>query len=195
MLHARLNKMKILTKTLLTISVILISLSAQAQKQDRVALSYGFGNGNFGSFLKGGSGNSYSQKSLNIFGLNFWHGLSKHLIFETGMQLIRYDYTTTYINGTAPTNNTLNIISVPFKFRLEAGDFIFINGGFSADFGKGKQDGIGGIGAGIGVGLQFKIIKEISFYINPQANVHSVIPLRSLFAESNITFGLAYPLN
>jgi hypothetical protein len=117
-------------KKLLTLSFISICFFAQAQKIDRIALSYGFGNGNFGSFLKGGSGNSYSQKSLNIFGLNYWHGLTKHLIFETGMQLIRYDYITTYVTGSAPTNNTLNIISIPLKFRLEAGEILFFNGGF-----------------------------------------------------------------
>lgn len=182
-------------KKLLTLSFILTCFFAQAQKIDRIALSYGFGNGNFGSFLKGGSGNSYSQKSLNIFGLNYWNGLTKHLIFETGMHLIRYDYVTTYIKGSPPTNNTLNIISIPLKFRLEAGEILFFNGGFSADVSKGRQNGIGGVGAGIGIGLQLKIIDDISLYVNPQANIHSVIPIRSLFAEKNIAFGLAYRIN
>lgn len=182
-------------KKLLTLLFFLICSFTQAQKIDRIALSYGFGNGNFGSFLKGGSGNSYAQKSLNIFGLNYFHGLTKHLVFETGLQLIHYDYITTYIKGNPPTNNTLNIISIPLKFRLEAGEILFFNGGFSADMNKGRQNGIGGLGAGIGIGLQFKIIDDISLYVNPQANIHSAIPIRSLFVEKNIAFGLAYRIN
>lgn len=182
-------------KKLLTLSLILITFFCNAQKQSSVAVSYGFGNGSIGYFGKADNGTSYNQKSLNIYGLNYWHALNKHWLFETGLQLIRYDYlTTSFIPNNIPSNNTLTIYSVPFKMRFEAGKYIFFNGGLSADLSKGESADINGLGAGIGIGLQVKILKQISLYVNPQANVHGIIPNWRYFAESNIAFGLSHKL-
>lgn len=183
-------------KKLLTLSIILFSFSVQAQERSSVAVSYGFGNGSIATFAKSGSPDSHKQKSLNIFGLNYWHPFNKHLLFETGLQLIRYDYvTTSFYPSPTLTNNTLNIYSVPFKIRFEAGKYIFFNGGLTADLSKGNSADINGLGAGIGMGLQAKILKQISIYVNPQANIHGAIPEGHFFAESNIAFGLSYKIN
>ncbi len=182
-------------KKLLMLSLLLFSFFSQAQERSSVAISYGLGNGRIGSFYKGGD-YSNVQKSLNIFGLNYWHKIGKNLYFETGMQLIRYDH----LNISLPPNSTttrevLNLISLPFKLRFEAGDYVFFNGGLTADFSKRNPDPLSGIGAGIGIGLQVKTFKQISLYVNPQANMHSVITGGRFFAETNLTFGAAYRIN
>lgn len=141
-------------KKLITISFILAGLFANAQKQNSIAVSYGFGNGAKGYFGKADNGLTYHQKSLAIYGLNYWHALSKHWLFETGLQLIRYDYlTTSFIRNYTPTINSLNRYSVPFKMRFETGKYVFLNGGLTADLSKGDSADINGLGAGIGIGL------------------------------------------
>jgi hypothetical protein len=175
----------------LTLLFILFSIFAQAQERSNIAVSYGFGSGSIASLGKSGSPYSYKQKSLNIFGLNYWHQIGKNLYFETGMQLIRFDYTmTSFLPNYFPIYGTTNIISLPLKLRFEAGNHIFFNGGLTADLSK--HSDINGIGAGIGIGSQFKLFKQISFYINPQANIHGAITNGQYFAESNITFGASY---
>ncbi len=182
-------------KKILTFSIVLLSFFVQAQERSSIAVSYGFGNGVIGSLGKSGYGYSHNQKSLNILGLNYWHEVSRNLFFETGMQLFRYTYVTTSVYpNVPPANNILNMISVPFKLRFEAGDYIFFNGGLTADISRSRSNRIGGIGAGIGIGLQVKLIKQVSLYVNPQANIHGILPSRSLFAESNIAFGVSYQI-
>ncbi len=183
-------------KKLLPLVFILLPFFCQAQEKSSIAASYGFGNGELGSFLKTGSPYSQKQKSLRIFGFNYWHQIGKKFYFETGMQLIRYEYVTTSSTPNfTPTNNTLNIISVPFKLRFEAGKYLFFNGGLIAGLSKSKPNAVKGLGAGIGAGLQVKVVKKISLYVNPQANIHGVLPAGSLLAESNITFGASYQIN
>jgi hypothetical protein len=179
-------------KKLVMLSLILFSLYAHGQKRSSIAISYSLGNGTIGSFYKGGSPNN-EQKSLNIFGLNYWHEMGKNLYFETGFQLIEYNYDS---RGFPPnailTNRTMNMISIPLKLRFEAGNYIFFNGGLTADVSRSKPDLMSGIGAGIGIGLQVKTLKQISLYVNPQANMHGIITSNRFFAEANITFGAAY---
>jgi len=92
-------------------------------------------------YLQGGYSGSFKQKSLNIYGLNYWHEIGRNLYFETGMQLIQCHYLSTNVPpNSIQTNNVRNMISVPFKLRFEAGDFIFFNGGLTADLSKVKQD-------------------------------------------------------
>ncbi len=180
-------------KKLLTLSLILFAFFAKAQKQNSISVSYGFGNGARGYFGKADNGLTHHQKSMNIYGLNYWHALNKHWLFETGLQVLRYDYlTTSFLPNSVETDNTLTIYTVPFKMRFEAGKYIFFNGGLTADLSKGDSADINGLGAGIGIGLQTKIFKQVSIYVNPQANIHGAIPNGFLFAESNLTFGLSY---
>ncbi len=182
-------------KKLILLALLFITFFCKAQERSSIGVSYGFGNGTIGIFGKSGSPFSHKQKALNIFGLNYWHEVSKNLFFETGMQLVRYDYVSTSVYPKSiSTNNTLNMISVPFKLRFEAGSYIFFNGGITADLSRSKPDPLNGIGAGIGIGLQVKIVKQISLYVNPQANIHGAIPGGRFFAESNIAFGAAYRL-
>ena len=109
---------------------MLTTLFCKAQERSSLAISYGFGNGVIGSIYKGGYSGSFKQKSLNIYGLNYWHEIGGNLYFETGMQLIRCHYLSTNIPpNSIQTNNVRNMISVPFKLRFEAGGFIFFNGG------------------------------------------------------------------
>ena len=177
-------------KKILTLLLILFSLYAKAQKQSSIALSYGTGEGDMGVLGKSGA-MSNDGKSLNIFGFNYWTEIKRNLFFETGIQLYNYSYERTYmVNNFLKENRTLNMISVPIKLRFEAGKYIFFNGGLTADI----SDEVAGVGAGIGLGLQVKLGKTISIYTNPQANIHALLPMEQLLAESNITFGVAYKI-
>lgn len=181
-------------KTLTIIILVFISCCCKAQQRNSVAASYGLGNGSMGMFGKSG-GARIEGKSLHIFGFNYWHAIAKNLFFETGIQLLRYNHTFQLMGpNTYPENQVMNMASVPFKLRFEAGKYIFFNGGLTAALSKGDS-GVSGIGAGIGVGVQFKIAKQLSLYFNPQANLHGLIPDGLHLGESNITFGLSYPLS
>ncbi len=179
-------------KKLMLFTFLLVSMFAKAQERSSIAVSYGIGNGQIGSFGKSGYASNKS-KSLNIFGVNYWHEISRNLYFETGLQLFRHNYIYTIHGGSSPPENlTMKLFSAPFKLRFEAGDYIFFNGGLTVDLSKGKKNNIGGIGAGIGAGIQVKTYKNLSLYVNPQANIHGILSGGLLFAESHFLFGLAY---
>ncbi|SFG56825.1 hypothetical protein [Pedobacter insulae] len=180
-------------KKLLTLSILFLSLFAKAQEEGSIALSYGFGNGKFGHLGKSEPTPTSRQRSLHLFGMSYWHEIGKNLFFETGFQRFLYSYeTASFDSSQPPTNNELNFTSIPFKLRFEAGDYIFFNGGLTTDLNSAKFNTLLGIGAGIGIGLQVKTFKQISLYVNPQANLHRV--KGTAFLESNITFGASYQL-
>lgn len=182
-------------KGLITFAFILFSIFAVAQERSSIAISYGFGNGELGSIRKSG-GASYEGNSMNVFGVSYWNEISKNLFFETGIDLYRYPHTKKFYSpSSVPKNYTMNMISAPFKLRFEAGDYIFFNGGLTVDISKSKSASISGMGAGIGAGVQVKFFKQFSLYVNPQANIHGLLPLRMVFPESHLLFGLSYQIS
>ena len=74
------------------------------------------------------------------------------------------------------------------------GTYIFFNGGLTVDISRSKPNTIGGVGAGIGAGVQVKVFKQFSLYANPQANIHALLPFGMVFPESHFLFGLSYQI-
>jgi hypothetical protein len=181
-------------KRLITLTLLLMSCYCMAQQRNSAAVSYGLGNGSMGTFNKSG-GPRIDGKSLHVFGFNYLHALGKSLFLETGIQLYRYNHTFQAMGpNTFPENRVMNMVGAPIKLRFEAGKYIFFNGGLTASLSK-RDSGVSGIGAGVGVGVQFKIAKQLSIYFNPQANLHGLIPDGLHLGESNITFGISHPLS
>ena len=183
-------------KKLLTLSLLLLSFFCKAQERKTIAFSYGTGGGYFGTLQKSGY-RSNEGTYLGIIGFNYSLETGKNFFFESGVQYIKYNYIRTFSNPSMlPANRSLNMISVPFKFRFEAGNYIFFNGGIMADVEVGKGSNLRGIGAGLGFGLQMRVAKKISIFVNPQTNIHNLISFLSSqkLAELNVAFGLAYQI-
>lgn len=192
---------------LLTLLFLLSSVFANAQNRSKTfAMSYGIGNGDITRYStsKVGRMSSEEGKSLHIFGLNYFDEVGKNLFVETGLSLLKHDYTYTSIRleqsgfVSSSSEHTIKSIVIPLKLRFEFGKYFFLNGGLLAGIGleKTQEDipDLSGIGFGLGVGLQYYYQNKIGIFVNPQVNAHGLLGLGNTtgLLERNVTFGLAY---
>jgi hypothetical protein len=188
-------------KKFIFILVLFITLTSHAQeKRKNVAISYGFGNGSVTYFARVDGGGSDDGKSLNIFAVNYWEEISKNLFIESGIQYINHKYISTSNYTTNIYKRQVNLISFPFKLRFEAGKLFFLNGGILTDVdindSRDEKD-FSGIGANLGIGLQYYFKEKFAAYINPQLNVRSIISfsgerMPKHLVNSHIALGITY---
>ncbi|MES2417451.1 MAG: outer membrane beta-barrel protein [Bacteroidota bacterium] len=188
-------------KYLFTLFLLLFAFFCMAQKTaNTFLLTYGSGKGDIAHYGKiDGNLTTEHQKSLNSFGINYHEGLNKHLFIETGLIYINYKYTTTFNYPNLPqteTNNTLKLLNLPIKIRLEFAKLFFLNAGLLMDINLDQSDLAieSGVGATAGLGVQYYYKNRFGLTINPQANLHGLITGEGLI-ETNVTFGLAYRIN
>lgn len=198
-------------KKLLSLAFLLFSLLANAQNRSKTfGITYGIGNGDITDYsTKKMEGNMRSDegKSTQIFGLNYFDEVGRNLFIETGLSILKHDYTfttwTRSLSGFATTSSehSLKSLSIPLKLRFEFGKYFFLNGGLITDIGltKTQEDlnDISGMGLGLGLGIQYYHNNKIGVFLNPQINAHGLLGFGNTTGifERNITFGLAYRIN
>ena len=188
----------------------LFSMVCFAQNKSKIfSISYGLGNGDITDYStkKVGRMSSEEGKSLQVFGLNYFDEVSKNLFIETGLSLLKHNYTLTSWKmspsgfTSSLSEQSVKSLVIPLKLRFEFGKYFFLNGGLMADISLDKiQDDmrdISGIGFGLGLGLQYYHRNKIGIFVNPQINAHSLLGFGSStgILERNVTLGLAYRIN
>ncbi|MGF1924065.1 MAG: hypothetical protein ACQUHE_07785 [Bacteroidia bacterium] len=148
-------------------------------------------------------GGSYEGKSLTNIGFNYSYALkNKNWHLEIGINYLVYKYTASTFLPPGPRRSweeTKNLISLPVRFRYEAGKYIFFNGNLYLDIDVSESYGRGlsGIGSGIGLGGQYYFNNNLGVYVNPQFDVRNIASFSGSvykFAAANVFFGLAYRL-
>lgn len=191
-------------KKLFTILLITFSLFVQAQdREKRIILNYGVGSGELVTFWHMVGANPSIGKSLTNLGLNYSYTLkNKNWHLDIGLNYLQFKHTSTPGHLSpypqVAQNYTAKIISIPIKFRYEAGKYIFFNGNLYLDreIKSTYTVGISGLGAGLGMGGQYFFNDKLGIYVNPQLDLRSIVSFSSykLLAKS-VDFGLAYKIN
>lgn len=186
--------------------IFVTSVSHAQEKGNSIAISYGFGNGTIGSFKKLDGSGSEEGKSLHKIGVFYINELSKSLYFETGINYINFKYISTApFYGQLPVTTRayeVKLISVPLMLRFDVGKYFFINGGILADIDVSKKTiytshNFTGLGAGLGLGVQYPFSRKLSIYTNPRADLRNILSFSSenhsyFFGNMLIDFGLKF---
>jgi hypothetical protein len=194
-------------KKLLTVFLILLAFFAQAQeRRTGIGLSYSSGYGEIFHLKKLDGSGSNEGNSLNTLGVNYWHETLKNLHLEIGIQYLVYKYTATapYYGQYPPivSNHKVKLITIPIQLRYEIGRFIFFNGGLNLNLDAQEVNTFedykfGGIGAGVGIGLQHYFKNNVGIYVNPHLGLRNMISFSNegsnvSLATALLTFGLNY---
>jgi len=192
-------------KTLLpTLLIFLICISVFSQEKAQWGLTY-FGGSNdmfMISDLVGAP--SYEGDGLFAVGFQYLRPVKKHLSFETGLQFSQDKIS---IHPNLPPNfegtishAKVSIITIPLALRLSFLKYAFINGGLLLDADTGISNPVDnqtGIGALLGVGLQYEFKQGLIISASPSAQIHSILPFSSdgnhhRLIQSGLKFGIAY---
>lgn len=102
-----------------------------------------------------------------------------------------------------PFKNDLAIISIPTTLRVHFFKYAFINSGILMDIDVSSDNALdsqNGIGALLGIGVNYDFDFGASLFVNPYIKAHSLISFTSdsnpqRLMESGIRIGLAFYLN
>lgn len=193
-------------KYLFVFAIVFSGFLAQAQNRQRIALSYGNGDAQFSNKKGYVGGPSLKDKSLNIFSINYQKEIHQDLFLEIGASYfdLKYAIIPNLPNANSiATSAKLQLLTVPIKLRYELGKYFFVNAGPFVDINMGttnktqSQYDYSGIGASIGVGLQYDFSSSFGAFINPQANFHGLIGFQdtpSHLIDAIGTIGVAFHL-
>ena len=188
---------------LLTLLFILFGVFAQAQKGTTTySISYGEGNGQLrGVIAMAKRFDSTSEGPVKFFDFNYNIGKRKHAALETGISLLKHDFTyklwdSGSMSSTVSERSIYSLI-VPLKLRTDILKYFFISGGFLAHIniedGGQRTLGIGSsLGIGLGAGIQYFHKEKYGVFIYPQVNVHS---LGFGLIEQHTSFGISYRIH
>jgi hypothetical protein len=147
---------------------------------------------------------SYDANSSYTIGFTYLKPLNNWLEIETGIE---------YINGSitvhpapmiqrAPHTDKVSFLNIPISVRASFWKYCFANGGLIIDTDLSLSSPIDaqvGVGAMLGVGLEYDFKSGISLFVNPYAKVHTLVPFSfnsysQRFLESAVRFGITYQL-
>lgn len=149
---------------------------------------------------------SYNSDQFYTLGLNYLYQLNHTFRFETG---IEYSAHKIIIQPNVPPDmdNTpygaeFSLINIPLTVRINFLRYFFLNSGLLIDIDptvSSPVDSQSGIGATIGLGLNYDFHCGISTFINPYIKAHSLLPFipddpHQRLMESGFRFGVMYKL-
>ncbi len=187
-------------KSIIILPLLLVAFLAKAQKgTNTYAISYGEGKGQ----IKGVIGmakrfDSTSEGPVNFFDFSYTIGKRKHSGIETGVSLMKHDFTYSILDTksftTTITPRSIYSLIVPLKLRTDIFKYFFISGGFLAhiNIGDGGIESLGigsSLGIGIGGGIQYVHKEKYGIFVYPQVNVHSI---DFGLLEQHTSFGISY---
>lgn len=180
-------------KYIFMLLLLAYTIFAQAQKGTTTfSISYGQGKGQIKPLAaKAEMSGSYSEGSIQAYGISLLGNISMHTALEIGVSLVnhRYQYTKFDFPGRQlPVDKSVNTLVFPIKLKIDILKYFFISGGFLLNANVGGHDEID-VGVGIGAGVQYYFKNKYGIFIYPQTNIHTItIGLK----ESHTAFGLAY---
>jgi len=164
------------------------------------------GRGDIMSFEKTIGGPGYFGGNYYAFGLTYLYKLNKVFDVETGIEYSRYKITIT--SNLPPQAEKITIIdhlpmiNLPVSIRVNFLRFFFIDGGPQLDLDLSNSSYIDiqtGIGAHLGIGINYDFKSGVSVFANPYSEVHSILSFSAdqnpqRIVESGFRFGLSYRL-
>lgn len=187
-------------RILIIVPLLLVAFFVHAQKGTTTyAIGYGEGNGQIRGILGMAKRfDSTSEGAVNYFDFNYTRGRRKHSALETGISLLKHDFTYRNWDQTGGTSTvserSMYTLIVPVKFRFYVLKYFFISSGLLAHINVKDEGthtlGIGSsIGIGVGGGIQYFYKEKYGVFIYPQVNVHS---LGFGLIEQHTSFGISY---
>jgi Outer membrane protein beta-barrel domain len=157
-----------------------ISMLTEAQRNS-FGLTLGTGKGFIAQqALEGAPGLELNQ-SFSI-GIQYNRIFNDRYTFETGLTGYKNQISVTpaFYPGAdmTPVNYEIQLVYVPLFLKVNFSKYFFMHGGFLADIDLSDNSYISsqtGLGAGLGVGIEFSISKKIMMQVNPYMNLHGMI--------------------
>jgi hypothetical protein len=148
---------------------------------------------------------TYDGENFYTVGINYIRGLNKWLEVETGLEYVRHNVR--IVPNVFPsmeiymrTSETqLVLMNVPVTLRANFLKYFFVNGGILIDIDISNSihfENQTGIGAVVGVGVNYNFDFGMSAFINPYIKAHSWLDVgtRQKILEKGFRFGINYDL-
>ena len=160
--------------------LLLLSGPWQLSSQTLVGIQGGFSQLSPTRFVTLDGGGSYSGDGTRFAGAMVSIKTGRILWFESGLLIARHRIISTpeFMPGVdmTPEKNSLTLVSVPLKLHLEAGKFLFINGGLLIDIETDRTgsyfDNQSGMGFELGAGVKYQL-RKLQFRLNPLLRIHA----------------------
>jgi len=165
---------------LLVIIFSSMAFLTEAQRNS-FGISTGTGNGFIARQALDGAPGLELNRSFSI-GMQYSRVFNDTYTFETGLTGYRNQISVTpaFNPGVdmTPVNNEIQLLYMPLFLKVNFSKYFFVHGGFLADIDISSNSYISsqtGLGAGLGVGIEFSIMKKIMISVNPYMNLHGMI--------------------
>ncbi len=189
-------------KSIIILPLLLVAFLAKAQKgTNTYAISYGEGKGQIRSVLTMAKKfDSTSEGPVNFFDFSYTIGKRKHSAIETGVSLMKHDFTYSILDTKSPTvtitPRSIYALIVPLKLRTDILKYFFISGGLLGhiNIGDGGIESLGiesSLGIGLGGGIQYVHKEKYGIFVYPQVNIHNI---GYGLLEHHTSFGISYRL-
>lgn len=117
------------------------------------------------------------------FGISYIHPINNWLEIETGMEYAKHsiESKSSYQpdGDMSPYNADLSLINIPLTVRANFANYFFANGGLLLGFETSSSNIIdkqSGVGALLGVGVQYELNNGLGLFVNPYTKMHALIP-------------------
>lgn len=146
---------------------------------------------------------SYSGQGCFLYGVQYSKPIIKWVHLETGLEYVhnKIDMKPSFYPGIdmTPRRKEIDLVTIPFRIRVEFLKFFFINPGVYLDMDV-KNNAVEdqtGIGFAFGVGAQYSLKSGITFIVNPILHRRSIVHFSSEkypynLYDTGIQFGLGY---
>jgi len=202
-------KQSICTFILLVVSLpVLQAHSSDSKYENRIAISFSSFGDNFVYYSEDLAGAaSYDGDYFLAVGIHYLHPLNRWLELETGAEYARHHI---LINpnlppqmDSTPRKAAFSLINIPVTLRANFLRYFFVNGGPFLDIDASTTSPIDsqtGLGAMLGVGMQYRLHSGIALFVNPYVKNHSLLPFgffnhHERVFEAGFRLGITYPLN
>jgi hypothetical protein len=173
--------MKCYIRSILAFIILMASVHAQAQnyKKNTFGVFAGIGGATVVQEALEGGGSTDMGVGFSV-GLNYYRSLSAKAAFETGVTWYMNEVTFegSYNPDQEIKHENINMIHVPVFLRFDVSKSFFLHGGLIGDFDFSKNeflDDQSGLGAGVGLGVNFPLSQKIKMQINPFINIHGLL--------------------
>jgi hypothetical protein len=161
--------MKCYIRSILAFIILMASVHAQAQnyKKNTFGVFAGIGGATVVQEALEGGGSTDMGVGFSV-GLNYYRSLSAKAAFETGVTWYMNEVTFegSYNPDQEIKHENINMIHVPVFLRFDVSKSFFLHGGISSK---------SGLGAGVGLGVNFPLSQKIKMQINPFINIHGLL--------------------
>ena len=149
-------------------------------------------------------GGSYSGDGFYTVGITCLIPMNSRLDVETGLEYSKHTVLITpeFFPGSdrTPSKAKLNLITIPVTLKINFLKYLFVNGGCLLDLDANTSSPIDdqtGLGAVLGIGIQYEFKFGGTIFVNPDMKCHSLVPFsperyhERLF-DSGIRIGFVY---